>query len=151
MSSYILSSIEEESFFTVKDSGKQWLIYWLKVSGISEIRELSFDTNIFLDQIIEGTKSSREGMVVHEFNREGDHLKTRFTAHEKGKTHKEINNKLFTLFEEMELKQSPIVVNGLDTIHQRIHFELIDVNGIYSLQPKGLSWKGGEPFIEAVS
>ena len=143
-----INTLEEHSFFTLKDNHYQWMIYWLKVSGINEIRELSYDTNIFLDQIIEASSHKREAIIVHEFNSEGDLLKTKFTPQEKGLNFEQRNSKLLGLFKEMELSPSPIEISGLDTFHQRIHFELIERNGIYTLEPKGLSWKDGEPYLE---
>ena len=152
MSHFCLSSTGEDSIYTGVNDDGQWLIYWLKVSGLSEIRELSFDTNIFLDQIVEAKQKSREGIVAHLFDANGEVINTSFTLYENGTAPNEINKLMESFLAEKSLKLKSIEIDQLDTSYQRIKFEIIDAEeGVYTLLPRNFSWKGGEPYIEAVS
>lgn len=152
MSHFCLSSTGEDSIYTGVNDDGQWLIYWLKVSGLSEIRELSFDTNIFLDQIVEAKEKSREGIVAHLFDVNGEILNTSFTLYKNGIESNEINNLMESFLAEKSLQLKSIEIDQLDTVYQRIHFETIEAEeDVYTLQPRDFSWKGGEPYIEAVS
>jgi len=151
MRKYLIKSLEDESLFTGTNEDGQWLIYWLRVSGISEIRDLSFDTNIFLDQIVEAKNNSREGIVAHLFNSEGDLINTTFDLHGKGLDIMNVRRLIKGFVEVLYLQNKAIEVKAFDLIHNKVHFSINESEtGVYTLEPRGLSWQNGEHFIEAV-
>lgn len=146
MSSFLISSNEENLLFTgVNDEG-QWIVYWLVVSGLNFIQDLSFNTNVFLDQISEAKNNKREGIVVHQFNHQGDYAGTEYTLHEKGLEYSEKLQKISHFLSKTKIKDKPININTLDDIHKRVHFLLTEEDDqVITLHPRNLSWKNGKP------
>ena len=151
MRKYLIRPLKEESLFTGVNEDGLWLVYWLRVSGISEIRDLSFDTNIFLDQIVKAKNKSREGIVAHFFDSEGNLINTSFNLHEKGLDIMNVRRLIKDFTEGLAIKSQPIEVKAFDLIHKKVRFSINETeSGVYTLEPRCLSWLDGEHFIEAV-
>lgn len=146
MSSFSISSNEDGLLYTGVNEDGQWIVYWLVVSGLNFIQDLSFNTNVFLDQISEAKNNKREGIVVHQFSNKGEYQGTEYTLHEKGLEYIDKKQRLSNLLDKMKIKEKPIKIDTIDDMHKRVHFLLTEEDDhVITLHPRNLSWKNGKP------
>lgn len=146
MSSFSISSNDDNLLYTGVNEDGQWIVYWLVVSGLNFIQDLSFNTNVFLDQISEAKNNKREGIVVHQFSNKGDYKGTEYTLNEKGLEYIDKKKRLSNLLDKMKIKEKPIKIDTLDDMHKRVHFLLTEEDDeVITLHPRNLSWKNGKP------